>query len=254
MTLTGLSEEQVREVSGETYADRLLCSMGAGSVESLDISDYEECGIVHDLNLSLDRGNHPTFDIVFDGGSLEHVYNIPVAVANLMRLVRAGGWYAAFSPANGNCGHGFYQFSPEFFFRSFDEANGFEPALGVFSEQTGRRRLYATEDPASARSRVGFNGEGSVYFAFIARRGGPEVPFSAGFPQQSDYRPRWKGVEGPQGGGSAPGAGVRSMLKRILPGPVRRALIQWARARRLRRLSRVGLRQVSRMAEAWILR
>ncbi len=80
---------------------------------SLDCSDYEHCDIVHDMNRPIDPSHHGTFDVVIDGGSLEHIFNFPVAVANCMNLVKVGGSVFIFTPANNHMGHGFYQFSPD---------------------------------------------------------------------------------------------------------------------------------------------
>lgn len=56
------------------------------------------------------------YSMVLDGGSLEHVFNFPVAVRNCMQMLQVGGHYLAITPANNFMGHGFYQFSPELYF------------------------------------------------------------------------------------------------------------------------------------------
>jgi hypothetical protein len=53
-----------------------------------------------------------TIDLAIDGGTLEYVFNLPMAVGNLMGLVKGGAAYTQ-SPCNSLAGHGFYQFSPE---------------------------------------------------------------------------------------------------------------------------------------------
>src|SRR5690348_10401159 len=45
----------------------------AGNVSSMDISDYEQAAIVHDLNYPVPQNLHEKFDLVIDGGTLEHV-------------------------------------------------------------------------------------------------------------------------------------------------------------------------------------
>jgi hypothetical protein len=44
-------------------------------------------------------------------------FNFPVALANAMKMAKIGGHFAARTPANNQCGHGFYQFSPGLFYR-----------------------------------------------------------------------------------------------------------------------------------------
>jgi len=43
-----------------------------------------------------------------------------------MDALKVGGHFFAGLPANNGRGHGFYQFSAEFFYRVFSEENGFQ--------------------------------------------------------------------------------------------------------------------------------
>ena len=62
------------------------------------------------------------FDVVYDGGTLEHVFNFPVALRNAMELLRPGGrLFTIHTCANNLCGHGFYQFSRELFYRTLSQ-------------------------------------------------------------------------------------------------------------------------------------
>ena len=58
------------------------------------------------------------FDLVFDGGTLEHVFNFSTALKNCMHMVKPHGRFVSVTLPNNWCGHGFYQFSPELFFRA----------------------------------------------------------------------------------------------------------------------------------------
>jgi 2-polyprenyl-3-methyl-5-hydroxy-6-metoxy-1,4-benzoquinol methylase len=100
--------------------------LDAKNVLSLDYSDYEQCDIVHDMNQTVDPSLHEKFDAVIDGGTLEHVFNFPVAISNCMKMVKVNGSIFIFTTANNFLGHGFYQFSPELFCRIFSPENGFE--------------------------------------------------------------------------------------------------------------------------------
>jgi 2-polyprenyl-3-methyl-5-hydroxy-6-metoxy-1,4-benzoquinol methylase len=53
---------------------------------------------------------------VFDGGTLEHIFDYPTAIKNCMKMVKPGGHLLLTTPANNWFGHGFYQFSPELFY------------------------------------------------------------------------------------------------------------------------------------------
>lgn len=106
------------------YADELLLKLGADSITWLDFSDYEGATFIHDMNVPISV-EAQKFDSVVDGGTLEHVFNIPVAFKNMYDLLRADGSYLGLSPGNNFFGHGFYQFSPELFWTGL-ASSGFE--------------------------------------------------------------------------------------------------------------------------------
>src|SRR6185503_5446286 len=108
------------------YAEPCFLSLGAKKVSSMDFSDFEGANFVHDLNKPVGQELKERFDLVYDGGTLEHVFNFPLALQNCMEMVKAGGHLFIHTGANGYCGHGFYQFSPELFYRALSPENGFE--------------------------------------------------------------------------------------------------------------------------------
>jgi SAM-dependent methyltransferase len=179
--------------------------LGAGDVKALDVSAYEGADILHDLNEPIPDELEQRFDLVFDGGSLEHVFDIRTALQNYMRMVGPGGRLVILTMANNHCGHGFYQFSPELFFRAFSEANGYRverlhvatediefsrPVAGVQFPWGPRRRRYAVADPESGGERVLLRTRAGFSLLVQAQRVAV-VPPLVGPVQQSDYRPRW---------------------------------------------------------------
>ena len=95
----------------EDYADNYLeLILETHDIKALDYSAYEGCDIVHDLNTPIGPELHGRFDAVIDGGCLEHIFNVPMALANYMNLVRNGGSLFIATMANNHMGHGFYQF------------------------------------------------------------------------------------------------------------------------------------------------
>jgi SAM-dependent methyltransferase len=99
----------------------LLKHLGAKSVTSIDVSDYEGCDIV--LDLMEDIAARPDlserlvgkFDTVLDYGTSEHVFNFPQTLVNTWNMLREGGRYVFDLPVNGWTHHGLYQFSPNYF-------------------------------------------------------------------------------------------------------------------------------------------
>jgi SAM-dependent methyltransferase len=216
----GLSTRQAKALVTEEngYCEPLLRLMGAKRVESIDISDYEGASIVHDMNERLPESYRGRFTIVIDGGSLEHVFNFPVALRNCMDAVAPGGHFIGITPSNNLMGHGFYQFSPELFFRVFTPANGFRIEKVLIYECPWRSVWYEVLDPQEARRRVDLTNRRPAYLIVWAQKTGA-VPIFNQWPQQSDYAEMW---ERSAAGGIAHAGCVprwyRSFLLRYAPG------------------------------------
>lgn len=188
-------------------------AMGATSVMACDFSDYEGAEIIHDMNNPIAPELEEGFDVVIDGGTLEHVFNFPVAIANAMRLTKVGGFLILFTPANNFFGHGFYQFSPELLYRVLSPANGFKvrrmvaavedvvengSLFGVRYPFLLNGPWYEVADPEDVKSRVTLMNEYPVGLMVLAERVGREEIFKQ-TPQQSDYVRQWSETgEGPQ--------------------------------------------------------
>jgi hypothetical protein len=200
------------------YADRLWKELlGAGAVEVLDYSDYEGAGIVHDMNTPIPETLHQRFDAVIEAGSLEHIFNFPVAIRNLMLMTKVGGSVFLTTLANNFCGHGFYQFSPEVMYRIFDPENGFEKpnivlleAGSPWVEMTPLRSAHVVMDPSVVRSRIGLQSKRPVMMMVQAKRISAIAPFRT-TPQQSDYVSAWTG-----GAAAASGESSGTVFKSIL--------------------------------------
>jgi hypothetical protein len=187
------------------YSDRFLRAfLGVDELEILDNSAYEGATLIHDLNQQIPESLCAHFDAVIDAGTLEHVFNFPVALANLMKMVKVGGSIFITTPANNLCGHGFYQFSPELFFRAFTAENGFNLLRVVFLEcrfpsveLLPVRRAYSVTDPAALRKRVGLLSTRPVMMTVEAVKTADSSAFAV-FPQQSDYVTMWNQVPAPE--------------------------------------------------------
>lgn len=199
------------------YSDLFLREfLDIKNLSIIDASAYEGADIIHDLNQPIPENLHGRFDAVIDSGSLEHIFNFPVAIANLMKLVKIGGSIFITTPANNLCGHGFYQFSPELMFRIFTRENGFELNRIVMFEAkfpgielTSNRKAYEVTDPEKVRKRVGIMSKGAVTMMVEAKKVSDAALF-ANVPLQSDYVTLWN--EGETGSSAR---GVKKILKRI---------------------------------------
>lgn len=175
---------------GSKYADEFLEVLGIVNPMILDTSNYEGATILHDLNTPIPRELKNQFSTVIDIGTSEHVYNIPQALQNLKDLCATNGYVLMVSPANSWLGHGFYQFSPELFFRTFDVASGFEIRnLFLIKLKKTSDTWYQLTDPKSVGRRGTIFTRKPCYVAVFAQKiFTEENPI---LPQQSDYEVAW---------------------------------------------------------------
>jgi SAM-dependent methyltransferase len=201
------------------YAEPVFKSLGAKNVFALDASNFEGAEFVHDLNQPLPTELKERFDLVYDGGTLEHVFNFPVALKNCMEMLRPGGRFITHTGANNWCGHGFYQFSPELYFRVFSPENGFEMERMIAHRVGPYGPWYEVVDPSAIRSRVEVITFTPLQLLVRTRRA-KVVPIFATTPQQSDYTPRWSKDAGAAAADAATNryAPSRPKLANVLPG------------------------------------
>lgn len=175
----------------QRFAEPFLRSLGANEIISLDASDYENATHVHDMNLPIPDSLKAGYSVVIDGGSLEHVFNFPVAIKNCMEMVEVGGYYLGITPANNFMGHGFYQFSPELYYRVFSPPNGFIMESVIIFENESTAQWVKLSDPDVLGRRVEMVNSKPAYMLIQARRVSGKKIFEQ-FPQQSDYSATWK--------------------------------------------------------------
>lgn len=109
----------------EPWDDRAFFrELGFDTVESLDVSAGEGATHVADLNHPVPAHLHGRFDFIFDGGTLEHVFHVPNALASVHAMLKPGGRAVHLTPASNHIDHGFYSFSPVLF-HDWYSANGY---------------------------------------------------------------------------------------------------------------------------------
>jgi hypothetical protein len=101
------------------YCEEYLLKLGATSVTSIDFDNYEGSSIEIDLSKRVKKVSKIKYNLILDFGSLEHIANPIIAIENLLNLLAPNGVILHSCPANGSLGHGFYQFSPEFFYSAY---------------------------------------------------------------------------------------------------------------------------------------
>jgi len=214
-----------QEVAGGGYAESLFRELGAKSVDSIDASEFEGATIVADLNKPLPADLRRRFSVVFDGGTLEHVFDVATALRSCADLVERGGHYITVSPANNWAGHGFYQFSPELFFRFLSPEAGFRMRGTFVAELRPRQRWYRVPDARELGKRAYWRNSFRTLVFALARR--DELVDLVDFaPQQSDYASAWNEQRA-----ASIEAGYRELLRKVSPGAMREAYTSLRRRR-----------------------
>ena len=171
--------------------------LGVIRLSTLDISSFEGADIIHDMNDPIPENLEKSFDVVVDGGTLEHIFNFPTAITNCMRMLKEGGNLFIFSMANNHCGHGFYQFSPELFFRILQAENGFETKSVILlkhpfpgAELSRKQECFKVQDPRTLGKRSLLVTNSPVGIMVHAEKKAHRDIFKQ-YPQQSDYVIKW---------------------------------------------------------------
>ncbi len=186
-TSTDTAKRLLEEAGG--YSEPFLRLLGAVHTDSIDASDYEGASRVLDLNQPVPPDLDGAFTVVLDAGTLEHVFDFPRAIRSCMQMVQPGGHLLSVTAANNMTGHGFYQFSPELFYRVLSESNGFA-VRRVLVTETSSSRWYEVADPAVVGARVQLRTFRPTYLCVVAQRLAVKPIFDT-VPQQSDYVTRW---------------------------------------------------------------
>jgi hypothetical protein len=168
-----------------------------------------------------------------------NIFDLPTALRNATKMVRPNGRFISLTQANNFCGHGFYQFSPELFYRFLCPKNGFTTEYCILWEDIPGSPFYRIPDPDVARTRINLTSEFGLNMTVQAKRTGEMSEIFV--PQQSDYVRMWETPPAeaehlcPTAARPRIWMNFRSILKRI-PG-VRAAVLV------ARRLLRVPTRQ-----------
>lgn len=207
---------------GSGFAESFLNYLGGQRIFSIDYSAFENATHICDLNVDVPDDLIGACDCVIDGGTLEHVFNFPTAMRNSLRLVKPGGHFLGITPCNNFMGHGFYQFSPELFFRIFTERAGFELQRLFITEDRKFAKWYWVEDPNRVGQRVRLTNQRPTYLLVQAKR--IELKELTDITlQQSDYERRWQ--HGPEDKAAAQnGRAWHKTIKGLLPRDIRKKI------------------------------
>jgi SAM-dependent methyltransferase len=186
-----ISIDKIRGSTG--YCEDFFKYLGSNTIKSLDFSDFEGAEIIHDLNNPVKSELTDQFDCVFDGGTIEHVFDTRMAFSNVKKMLRVGGMFLMVDGANNFLGHGLYQFSPELLWRTFSRENGFEIELMQLVDDVGTPSPRDVPDPALRGQRSNMTMSTARTYVLMAARKTFEIPDNEQKVYQSDYIAAWRG-------------------------------------------------------------
>lgn len=153
----------------EKYSDGMFRKLGAKRIDVIDISDYEGANIIHDMNTPVSEKYYNQFTCFFDGGATEHIFNFPIAIANIMKMLTLGGYYIGVVPSDHVNGHGFYQFGPMLYIQLFCEQNGFELIEMGFNNDSRTDNIWVVKNPTS-HSRIEISSRRTMMIYILAKK------------------------------------------------------------------------------------
>ena len=146
----------------------------------VDIAATRGREIVLDLNQPLPAALAGQYDLVYDGGTLEHCFNVGQVMRNIAALAKTGGFILHVNPLN-YYNHGFFNFNPTFYHDWYAQTGNqvVGPCYAMFGPVLEPRLvpLEPTHPFREAPARA---------VVVVAARKLADTP--AGWPMQSKYR------------------------------------------------------------------
>lgn len=142
-------------------------SLGFKSVDSMDCSEYEGASLICNLNDDIPTTLYNKFDVVFDGGSTEHMFNVPKAFENYNKMLKVGGLIIHSLPSTGYLDHGFYMFSPTLLYDYYSQ-NHWNITTNYMCQlpydNMNSWTIYEYEEPGPFLEHIEFKGRWGIFF------------------------------------------------------------------------------------------
>jgi len=193
--LPGLTEADLVNAH-DIYSETFFTKLGFESVDSIDFSPFENASIIQDLSAPLAPELENRFDVIYDGGTCEHIFELATAYRNIDRMLKPGGVLIGHSPTDGWVNHGFYQICPEMVYGFWQKAMGYEliecflqPLLPAFAE-----KVVTTTNPNETGKRPRLSDKlapGGIMLIYAVRKPSDTAPEGLRRAYQTDYTEKW---------------------------------------------------------------
>lgn len=182
------------------FAETMFKKLGADSVVSMDFSDFEGAQVTHDLNAPVPADLEEKYDVIFDGGTTEHIFDVASSMDNINRMLAPGGLFISAVPANNWFGHGFYQFGPELVYSYWKHGCGFDVLDCVMLPVLPRDKELPLQDAAELGHRLRLKGKvprQRTFLYYVVRKGTAAHRWNRAL--QTDYVNRWSAHDAASG-------------------------------------------------------
>jgi hypothetical protein len=112
-----------KEYKNSINSRYLFSLLGSKEIKHLDFSSHENAEIIFNLNNPIKKKLQNKFNNVIDMGSIEHIADPYTVLTNYIKMLKNKGFIIISTQASNMIDHGFYSFSPSFFFDFFNENN-----------------------------------------------------------------------------------------------------------------------------------
>ncbi len=177
--------DNITQWKNTVHQDVLFKMLGFTNVESLDYFSDENPTHIVDLNQPIPEFLANRYDLLYDGGTMEHCFDTKSVLTNCVKMLKVGGVIAHHVPMSGSIDHGFYQYSPTLFF-DFYEENGFSEMNLKIHFMDGHDEYYIEHEYGKEKRLPNWFDYGSRYIFFTAKKQTaiPEIKV----PIQNKYR------------------------------------------------------------------
>jgi len=117
--------EQHTDTENYVHARTFFEMLGIKDYYDIDKYDRDAPQILHDLNTPIPIDLREKFNLIIDGGTMEHIFDVRQVMENIVSMCRTSGRIVHMTPTSNFMDHGFYSFSPCFFY-DFYCVNGFD--------------------------------------------------------------------------------------------------------------------------------
>lgn len=153
------------------HAKTFFNYLGISEKEYYDVDkfDFDKPRILHDLEKPLPKKYVKFFNFLLDSGTLEHIFDVKPVMENIVKSVKIGGFVLQMVPANNFLNHGFYQFSPTFFY-DFYTSNGFKIIESYVIEVKGGSDRFHRYDQHRDYTGLYFNPVNRLINCFLVQK------------------------------------------------------------------------------------